>query len=233
MRLKLSVHLIVAFVAFTVIGTLSHELGHMAIAKALGYSTTLHYASINYDYSESNSRINEIYSQYHDEIKEGIDFPLKEEYESLFKKQRSNGLLVSLGGPLQTCLTGLIGILLLIYQRKKNPNRFNRWNWLGVFLALFWLREIFNLTISAASKLLNPKSLSFFGGDELFIAYYLNLWEGSVALFLGIIGLIISLLVIFKYLPVQFRPTFIFSGLIGGGLGYYLWIYQVGPLILP
>ncbi|MFY0594227.1 hypothetical protein [Roseivirga sp.] len=221
------------FILFTVIGTVSHEMGHIAVAKALGYSTELHHASMTYDYESSNSRLNEIYGQYQKEIENDLDFTLKKEFDSLYKKQRTHGLLISMGGPLQTCLVGLIGFFLLKYHRKKFPQRFNHWDWLGVFFPLFWLREVYNLLTSIGSKIIDPQTFSYFGGDELNIAYYLEIWEGSVAISLGAIGLGISLLVIFKYLPHQYRLTFILSGLIGGNIGFYLWIYQLGPLVLP
>ena len=45
------------FILFTPIGTISHEYGHIAVAKLLGYKTTLHYASMNWypDKLESNT----------------------------------------------------------------------------------------------------------------------------------------------------------------------------------
>ncbi len=36
------------FVLFTIIGTISHELGHIIVAKSLGYETALYYGSMNY-----------------------------------------------------------------------------------------------------------------------------------------------------------------------------------------
>ena len=33
------ISIVLAFVVFTIIGTLSHELGHIAVAKYLGYQT--------------------------------------------------------------------------------------------------------------------------------------------------------------------------------------------------
>jgi len=44
---------------FTVIGTLSHELGHIVVAEILGYETTLHFSSMNWD-----SKL--LYSSQHD-----------------------------------------------------------------------------------------------------------------------------------------------------------------------
>ncbi len=36
------------FILFTAIGTVSHEYGHIAVAKFHGYETELHYGSMNY-----------------------------------------------------------------------------------------------------------------------------------------------------------------------------------------
>ena len=42
------------FILFTIIGTLTHELGHIAVAKYYGYETSINYGSMSYslDFSE-------------------------------------------------------------------------------------------------------------------------------------------------------------------------------------
>ncbi|GHA37071.1 hypothetical protein GCM10007103_18010 [Salinimicrobium marinum] len=48
-RIKPLIFLSLTFVLFTAIGTISHEYGHIVIAESLGYDTTLHYGSMNYN----------------------------------------------------------------------------------------------------------------------------------------------------------------------------------------
>ena len=189
------------FILFTTIGTVSHEYGHIIVAKALGYETTLHYGSMNYD--------------------SGIE------------KLKSNGLLVTIGGPFQTILTGTIGLLILLWRRKLiYQNGLKVLDWLAVFLSLFWLREVFNLVMSLSGEVISPNG-TWFSGDELYISQGLNLWSGTVSIILGTIGMTVTIYVIFKIIPKKIRPTFIISGLIGGIVGFILWMNIIGPKILP
>lgn len=231
--LKHLINLTIAFILFTVIGTVSHEYGHIIVAKSLGYKTTLHYGSMNYDMNELYDILNEINEEYGSELKNGIDFERKAEYKSTLAKLKYHRLLVDIGGPLQTILTGIFGLLILYFRKnKRKVYGFNKYDWLAVFLSLFWLREIFNLTLSVFYKLLKPKG-SYFGGDEYNISIALNIWEGTIPIILGIIGLIISLFVVFKIIPVNLRLTFILSGFLGGIIGFISWMYIVGPIVLP
>ena len=141
--IKALLFLTITFVVFTVIGTVSHEYGHILVAKYFGYETTLHYGSMKYDTGDRISH--------------------------------SNVFWITIGGPLQTTLTGLVG-LIVIFLRRNHINEFGlRWiDWLAVFLSLFWLREVFNLVMSITSEIISPNG-SYFGGDEVYISYGLNL----------------------------------------------------------
>ncbi|MBP6236340.1 MAG: hypothetical protein KA270_13730 [Saprospiraceae bacterium] len=37
--------IVVGFILATIVGTISHEYGHIAVAKYLGYNTSLHFSS--------------------------------------------------------------------------------------------------------------------------------------------------------------------------------------------
>ncbi|MGB0850652.1 MAG: hypothetical protein ACPGTP_05365, partial [Bacteroidia bacterium] len=65
------------------------------------------------------------------------------------------------------------------------------------------------------------------------IARMLELPDGIIAIPSFIIGLFISLWVIFKVLPKHNRNTFILSGVAGGVSGYLLWLEWLGPIVLP
>ena len=164
--------------------------------------------------------------------KNAIDF-LKSSKKELIEKYKKESLYVSMGGPLQTMITGLFGCLLLYIRRNKQiESGFNLIDWIAVFLSLFWLRELFNLISSLAYGMMLQHG-KYFGGDEYRISKKLNLWEGTIPVVLGLLGLVISLIVVFKIVPFNLRFTFIISGLIGGITGLYLWMDVFGPWLLP
>jgi hypothetical protein len=197
-NVKLFLLLVLAFIIFTCVGTLSHELGHIAVAKVLGYDTYLGYGYMNYD-------------------KPNGSFNVKD------------SLLIRIGGPLQTMLTGTIGLILLFLWRKKfNINRNLLWSqWLLVFITLFWLRQ-------SANMIMGIGSLNKLGrNDESRIAYYLKWPLPSISIATGCIGLLVLAIVVFKFIPNKQRVTFLLAGLIGGIIGFWLWLIKLGPILMP
>lgn len=238
--------LTIGFILFTVIGTISHEYGHIIVAKSFGYETTLHYGSMNYlpkGYLEDKDviAVRDLTKDYVDIEYDSWPKDIKEkteEYNNILQKRywnkKSNsGLLVTVGGPLQTTLTGTIGLLILLWRRKSiYKNGLKVLDWLAIFLSLFWLREIFNLVTSIGGELISPNG-TWFGGDELYISQSLNLWSGTISLILATIGTIIAIYVVFRIIPKKIRLTFILSGFVGGIVGFILWMNIIGPKILP
>jgi hypothetical protein len=234
------------FILFTAIGTVSHEYGHIVVAKYYGYETSLHYGSMKYypkgyfqdvDLAAYKKLTKEYwktgYESWPDDVKKKA-----EEYQNILEKrywnEKSNmGLYITIGGPLQTILTGILGLTILFVRRKIIQNNgLKIIDWLGVFLGLFWLREIFNLVHSLVSEIISPNG-KWFGGDEYNISEDLNLWSGTIPIILGIIGLLISIYIVFKIIPMNLRLTFILSGLLGGISGFILWMNIIGPKLLP
>ena len=234
------------FILFTVIGTVSHEYGHIAVAKYFGYETTLHYGSMNYypkgylddkDLKKYKSLtkdyVNIEYDSWPEEVKQKADEYISTLQKRYWSEKSNNGLFVTMGGPLQTMLTGTIGLLILLWRRKNIfKNGMKLLDWLAIFLSLFWLREVFNLVTSIGGELMSPNG-TWFGGDELHISQGLNMWSGTIPIVLATIGLTISLYVIFRILSKKNRLTFVISGLIGGISGFVLWMNIIGPKILP
>ena len=221
------------FILFTVIGTISHELGHIAVAKGLGYKTSLHYGYMNFDDSELKDQLTVIYDENKIAIDADLDFEGKDEYEQLSKTYRNHLLLVRIGGPLQTMLTGLIGFFILLRRRTHiEEHGLQFLDWLAVFLALFWLRQVFNLIHSVMYGITGLSS-QYFGGDELLISWSFSLPSGVIPITTGVAGLLISGFVLFKVIPGKLRQTFILSGLTGGVSGFVIWMYILGPLVLP
>ena len=221
-----------AFIFFTIFGTLTHEYGHVIVAKYLGYQTELHYGSMNYT-NIDEEKLKEIYLRNESSIQNNTNYPEKRAFENLSKNNNNNSLLVTIGGPLATIIIGTIGFIILLFSRKKSSQKVMKvQDWLFVFLSLFWLREIFNLVMSVSSAVLKGKK-NYFGGDEKNIAQLLEIPSGSIAIPLAFFGLAISSFVIFKIIPKENRFNFILSGLFGGIIGYILWLRTLGPILMP
>ena len=244
--IKHLIFLSLAFVLFTIIGTVSHEYGHIIVAKSLGYETTLHYGSMNsYPKGYSNDKdviaFKNLTKDYVDVKYDSWPKELKDkaqEYKNILEKRHwneksNNDLFITIGGTLQTTSTGTIGLLFLIWRRKIICKKGMRTlDWLVVFLSLFWLREVFNLVTSIGGELISPNG-TWFGGDELYISRDLNLWSGTIPIILATIGTVIAIYVVFKIIPKKIRLTFILSGFVGAIMGFILWMHIIGPKILP
>lgn len=241
--LPFSIRIVISFIFFTVVGTLTHELGHITVAKYYGYDTTLHYGSMKYFYAERAKddlfiEYNKILEGNVEALKEGNDFREKERYLELLKLlkekypySKTRSLWIALGGPLETLLTSFLGLCILYFRRSKGKQYFVFLDWLGTFMALFALREVFNFVTGAYSSLLYGKEN--FHGDEFRISRYLGMNEWIVPSIAFVLGTVISLYVIFKVIPLKYRFTFIISGLVGGVTGFLLWFGYFGKLVLP
>lgn len=230
--LKLSIKLIFTFMIFTVIGTLSHELGHYYVAKYNGYDARINYKSAKYYNYEFDDFITENNNKYRYELKNNLDFPTRIEYFDLIEKNRRHHFYFSLGGPVQTILTGTIGLIFLIFYKNKliSDDIIKIGGWILIFLSLFWLRQSANLTMILYSYLINGAFTA--SSDEVKIAEYLGFSKISIVLITGIIGFLVLSYVIY-ILPNKIKLTFIISGLLGGVLGFYLWLIKFGKIILP
>lgn len=231
--IKLSASLIMGFILFTIIGTLSHELGHFAFAKLLG-----HEASINYAFTQSTdvsteTKLEEIYKKYSNKLPKGIDYPEKKEYETLMSKLLHDDFIITLGGPLQTMLTGTIGFMLMYYQRKKywNATKLNLQQWLIIFITLFWLRQLFNFVQGSLEYLFVGRFPT--SNDEVNLANHLHIHQLSITSLSAAISAALLCLVVFKYIPIPQRFTFIVSACIGGLLGFCIWLMLLGPILMP
>ena len=223
----------IPFIAFTIIGTLSHEYGHLLVAKYYGYDTSLHYGSMNYKNNSLENKIKEIYLRNETVIKKIQTYPEKVRFESLAKEIVAERLNIFIGGPAQTISTGTIGLLVLLFRRNKIKEfGMKLIDWLVIFLSFFWLRQVFNLTTSVLDALIYDNQ-SYFDGDEKVIATLLELPKGTFAIPLGILGFVISLHVVFKIIPLKNRFNFLFGGVLGSVLGYILWFELLGPIVLP
>lgn len=240
---KFSLYVVLAFIAFTIIGTLSHELGHIAMAKYLGYQTYLSYGSMYYDVKgfdddEDVKKHKDLFKKNSYEIEKELPFDDEElliyylnRIKEKYPVSEKDGLFVTIGGPSQTILTCLLGLLILFFRKSRYRKSFKFLDWLAVFLGLFILREVYN-TVTGMFK------TAFFGaeqfaGDEFGISRFLGLNQWVIPIITMLIGLAISVYLIFKVIPIQYRFTFIVSGLVGGVLGFSIWFGFLGALFFP
>ena len=230
---RLFVKLVTGFILFTIIGTLSHELGHCSVAKFLGYKPILSYASMTWiDPSEDGIFFQQTYADYKQEIKADKDYPGRTRFEAIRRQRSGHPFWITFGGPAQTIITGTLGIIGLFYIRKKqplSPNILSIKSWLLVFVSLFWLRE-------AANFIMNSYSYIFTGkwsirGDEAQLDQYLKLPPGTHESILAIISLFVLASIVFIIIPRTQRFTFLASGIVGGISGFCLWMYLIGPLL--
>lgn len=238
---KFSILIIGVFILFTIVGTLTHEFGHIVVAKYLGYNTYLNYGSMNY---RSKDYVNDKDFKKIEKLFEGNDYEdydnwpeeLKVKIEELntilrekYPQNKIHSLWITIGGPAETLLTSFIGLLILFVRRKKWKVKFKILDWLSVFMSLFILREVFNFITGLYSSIIYSKSN--FHGDEFRISRYLGYNEWIIPTLTLISGILISCYVIFKIIPVKFRFTFILSGLVGGILGFALWFGFLGKAV--
>lgn len=238
-----AIRIVFAFVFFTIVGTITHELGHVTVAKYFGYETKLHYGSMRYDYPgiDSDPLVLELRKNTSDNaeaLKNKEDFEGLTRRKELFKilqekypYSENHGAWITLGGPAQTLLTSFLGLFLLSYRRSKKKAYFVLMDWVGVFFSLFALREIFNYATVLFRTIVNGDVAS--RNDEFKLSRYLDLNEWTIPTVALVVGTVICTYVIFRVIPLQYRFTFLVSGLVGGILGYFTWLRWLGPVILP
>jgi hypothetical protein len=201
---QLFIKLFLAFIAATIVGTVSHELGHYFVAKYFGYSTTINYATTFWEPTNQ------------DEVVTAARY-----------------FYITLGGPAQTLLTGTIGVLLLFYFRKHyyTAQQLNWRQWTIIFLSLFWLRQTANLVTWLAGFVMTGQYST--RGDEIKLAHHLQLPVWSIMTVTAALGLIVLSLIVFQFVPHKQRVTFLAAGLAGGIAGYILWLEMFGQYIMP
>jgi hypothetical protein len=202
---RLFVLLSFGFIVAVVVGTLSHEWGHWLAGRFYGFKN-IH---IGYAYS-SYGNSNEI---------------LRKEVTNEFR-------VITAAGPLQTMFAGTAGLLLLFLFGKRNNKReqLSIIQWVLVLLSLFWLREIFNLVFEFFRW---QKSGLNITGDEIRLAESFCWPRLSIYSVASVISLAVLSIVIFRFIPLKQRLTFIAAGLTGGLAGAWLWLVALGPRLMP
>ena len=170
-----------SFIAFTIIGTISHESGHYMVAKCLGYEAKINYASTWY-YDKNNLAFRQSHWKlYSEQIKSNQNFPDKEKWDRLQFKQQGDSFWITLGGGMQTMLTGTVGLFILWFFRKRyySATALTFPLWLLVFISLFWLRQAENFFVGAAKFLVHDTFRSH--SDEFVLARRVGIPEWTIS----------------------------------------------------
>ena len=130
-------------------------------------------------------------------------------------------------------LTGSLGLGLLLVNRRwwQGKPQLGIEVWLVVFMALFWLRQLFNLAMASVSMLRKGRWSAHM--DETVLARDLHLWPASISLVTGLVGLGVLSFITLRVIPTSQRLTFIGAGLVGGTFGFWLWLVWLGPRLMP
>lgn len=112
----------ILFIAFTIVGTLTHELGHYAAGKSSGLNCTIHFASCRCIAPSEEYRMKyarDLRAKYGS--RDSIPTTAWQEYHSFIKSLPViDRLWTTVGGPLQTVATGLFGFVGLLIRRRKH-----------------------------------------------------------------------------------------------------------------
>ena len=140
------------------------------------------------------------------------------------------GLLVTAAGPLQTMLTGSLGLAGL-WALRARP--WGRGHMIALLLAFFWTRQPFN-TSGLLLLSLGPGGAParLLQGDEQRLSAALGLPPLTLAVATGLLGLAAAGLAT-AAVPRAQRSAFALGAILGALFGFALWMQILGPALLP
>lgn len=201
---------LVFFIA-AIVGTLAHECGHAFVGEMVGFKTSVHYS----------------YTSCEDCLELNHAATTRELLEVYWQKST----LMTLGGPAQTILTGIIGVIALLRIRRKEVlDAYNRKHLIWLVLAFFWSRCVFN-EVFFWTKYIARKELAYRCDECKLFAYY-NVPPLYGHLVILAIGCAILAWVTFGLLQ-KHRLQFIIWGGLGSFSGGLLWLYVLGEYVMP
>lgn len=204
--------LFIAFAFVAIIGTLSHEAGHYLVCQYYHLPAHIAYASTQWD-------VDVLMRMKEQAIAGNIS-----QFDMML-----NGIL--LAGPAETILTSIIGFAWLVRLSKHGEiDVYKPLHLIAIALALFCSREVFNAAVAIIKMLAftNSEIIS----DEYRILDYYNIPQlpGQSLL---IITCASACVYICFVLVKKHRKALILSGVAGSLAGYSMWMYWLGPLLLP
>lgn len=229
---RLFAFIALGFVIATIVGTVSHELGHIAVARSLGYRTTLRYASMQHNMEDKMDSLGTYYDKHHDKIMARADSPEKSYFTEKYAQLNADGNLINWGGPAQTMLTGTIGLIVLWFRRKKIAAAGMKVaDWFWIILSFFWSRQLCNFIVGCLHFIKKHRWGAH--DDESRLSLYMHLPVITIGTVTCIVAATILTYVVFFIIPKQQRLTFIAAGAAGSVLGWVVWMEWIGPVMLP
>lgn len=220
------------FLPFAPIAFVSNSFLGVTVAHLQGWETTyVHYQgfSSKHEIEPHTKEKREIYQRNESAIEKGGHFEEEARYLELKKQLAKERTILSLCLMFYFILVGSIGLLALIFLRKKNPDKFGWLEMMAVFLSLFWTARIMVVVTYLWLVVKNEKIY----GPTATIAEKAGISPWLLAISLAIIGFLICWKVVFQLVPNDRRRHLILAGGNGGLSGFFLWNYWLGPLILP
>ena len=203
--------LFLTFFLLPIVGTVSHEFGHLVMALLFHHTPTLHYASVSVE-NPMLDWLSDLFSKYEGDFSE-ID------YQWIETKLKKEDFFIRCGGLLQTLGTGLLGYCFLLLRKPLHKLQgFGFIDWVSFFMALFLARQVLLYPL----WLLLGRPVS---GDEVYIAAYLQISAHSLYFLNALLCSLILVHVFFYLLPKYwFKRVFLYL-LIASPLGALLWFF--------
>ena len=204
-----ALRIFIFFFVAAIAGTLLHECGHALMAMFFGFHPEVHYA-----YCTS------LCDADGEAIQQGL----------LIYRQYPERMWITLGGPLQTILTGTIGIAgLIALRRKAIVDAYNPKHLLWIILAYFHSRWVMN---SAGILYKVYVSGNDSRSDEVRLFKY---WNIDVATGTWMLLIVSSLLLgyVTFVLVRNHRWQLIVYGALGSIAGGWFWLVWAGPVLMP
>ncbi len=204
-----------AFFIAAIAGTLLHECGHI-LAAWLGGCKSFH---LGYSYMYAYNCGHQYYPPL---------TVLGEEYNRILMNKM---VWQVAGGPLQTNLTGLLGIALLFRLSRRRV--VDAWKSLDLFyivLCFFLSRNVFNTLTGLLKVKVSARKGSMGDESKLFSHYGIDqTWGHAIILIIASALLVYVTFVLVK----KHRWQLILYGSAGSVVGGVLWLRWLGPILLP
>lgn len=204
-NLKIFLYFFIAAIA----GTLLHECGHALAAMYFGFHPQVHYAY--------------------------CDFSTPEEWQMVLDGKKAydmypHSIWITLGGPIQTILTGTVGLLgVWVQSRRTVVDSWNSKHLFWIALTYFYSRGVFN-SVFLIMRIYNGNLKSRSDETKLFRYWEIDLLTGNwVMLIVSCAILAYATFVLVK----KHRLQLIIFGALGSAAGGWFWLYFAGKWILP